>query len=352
MAFSDKIVEWYRLNKRDLPWRAENEPYLIWLSEIILQQTRVDQGMPYYLKFSRELPTVKAFANASEDKILKLWQGLGYYSRARNMHYTAKDIVNNYSGKFPDTYEGLLKLKGVGEYTAAAIASFCYNLPHPVIDGNVYRVLSRYYGIETPIDSTEGKKQFKQLADEVMDKDNPGEYNQAIMEFGALHCTPQNPNCIECPIQNSCIAYASNTATNLPVKAKKAKQRRVFYNYMVIVNRDKTYIQKRDDKSIWKNMYEFPLIETNNEVDLNELLKHPTFELVIKDSNITVDKIIKLKHILSHRIIEATFYKIYAEPKHFTNISDIFEVSIGKLKTEYALPRLIDRYCNENLEKY
>lgn len=353
MRFSDEIIHWYRQNKRDLPWRAENAPYLIWLSEIILQQTRVDQGMPYYLKFSAELPTIQDFANATEDRILKLWQGLGYYSRARNMHHTAKDIVNNYGGEFPKTYAELLKLKGVGEYTAAAIASFCYNLPHAVIDGNVYRVLSRYYGVHTPIDSTEGKKQFKALAAEVMDGNNPGEYNQAVMEFGALHCTPQNPECNNCPLSNTCVAYAENTIADLPVKAKKAKQKQVFYNYLVLINGNKTYLQKRDDKSIWKNMYEFPLIITEKETAFDKLKPDDTGKKLLTKKGIVVDKVpVKAKHVLSHRIIHASFWKIYLEAHHFTNNSNIFEVSIGKLKTDYALPRLIDRYCNEHLEGY
>jgi A/G-specific adenine glycosylase len=217
----------------------------------------------------------------------------------------------------------------------------------------VYRVLSRYYGVHTPIDSTEGKKQFKALAAEVMDKSNPGEYNQAVMEFGALHCTPQNPECNNCPLNNTCTAYAENTITDLPVKAKKAKQKQVFYNYLVLINGTKTYLQKRDDKSIWKNMYEFPLIIMEKETAFNKLTLDDTVKKLLNTKGVIVDKIpVKAKHVLSHRIIHATFWKIYLEAHHFTNNSNIFEVSIGKLKTDYALPRLIDRYCNEHLEGY
>ena len=221
--FNLLITNWYRQNKRDLPWRLTTDPYKIWLSEIILQQTRVDQGLSYYLKFVKEFPTIQALANASEQQVLALWQGLGYYSRARNLHFTAKTISNELNGKFPNSFTSLKKLKGIGDYTAAAIASFSYNEITPVVDGNVYRVLSRVFNIATPIDSSQGKKLFYELAGELISKENPGEFNQSIMEFGALWCKPQNPKCEDCPLQENCLAFENDTVKLLPVKDKKIK---------------------------------------------------------------------------------------------------------------------------------
>ncbi len=223
--FSKKIIAWYQQNKRELPWRNTKDPYLIWLSEIILQQTRVEQGMAYYLKFAKEFPSVKELAKAENEKVMKLWQGLGYYSRARNLHTTAKTITDNYKGKFPEQHEDILLLKGVGEYTAAAIVSFAFNKPHAVVDGNVYRLLSRVFGIETPIDTTLGKKEFNALANELLDKKNPALHNQAIMEFGAIQCKPVSPDCSVCPLNTMCFAYSKKSVSKLPVKAKKTKVR-------------------------------------------------------------------------------------------------------------------------------
>lgn len=206
-AFSAKIINWYQQNKRDLPWRTTNDPYFIWLSEIILQQTRVDQGMSYYLKFTQTFPTISHLAKADNEKVMKLWQGLGYYSRARNLHTTSQIVHSDHKGQFPDSYESILELKGVGEYTAAAIASFAFNKPHAVVDGNVYRVLARVFGILTPIDSTQGKKEFRELAETLLNKKDPALHNQAIMEFGALQCKPVNPDCSSCPLQSMCYAF-------------------------------------------------------------------------------------------------------------------------------------------------
>jgi A/G-specific adenine glycosylase len=257
-----KLIEWFCQNKRDLPWRQTTEPYKIWLSEIILQQTQVAQGLPYYQKFLTEFPTVQDLAAASEQEVLNLWQGLGYYSRARNLHFTAKDIVQNYQGIFPKTYKELLKLKGVGEYTAAAIASFCHNEPVAVLDGNVFRVLSRLNGIDTPINTTEGKKIFKKLAHEALDVKQPAVYNQAIMEFGALHCTPANPKCATCPLSQNCLAYQTGLVDKLPVKLKKLKIKKRFLNYYLVEYQDSIILQKRKSKGIWQNLYQLPLIET------------------------------------------------------------------------------------------
>jgi len=270
MDFANSLTRWYLKNKRDLPWRNTQNPYFIWLSEIMLQQTRVAQGMPYFFAFTNAFPTVFDLANASEEQVLKLWQGLGYYSRARNLHKTAQFVATELDGKFPDTYKELIKLKGVGEYTAAAIASFSFDENVPVVDGNVFRVLSRYFDIETDILSSGAKKEFTALAYELMSKDNPALFNQAIMEFGALQCVPKNPNCEVCPLNNGCLALQKNKVDQLPVKSKKTKVKNRFFNYVVFLDENQnTIIQKRSDKGIWHNLYEFPLIETETEIDFD-----------------------------------------------------------------------------------
>lgn len=266
MNFTNLLTQWYLQNKRDLPWRNTQNPYLIWLSEIMLQQTRVTQGMPYFLSFTEAFPTVFDLAAASEEQVLKLWQGLGYYSRARNLHKTAQFIALQRNGNFPDTYKELLHLKGVGEYTAAAIASFSFNEPVPVVDGNVFRVLSRYFDMQTDIAVAASKKEFAALAFEIMPKDNPALFNQAIMEFGALQCVPKSPNCGICVFNTSCAALQKNKVDQLPVNSKKLKVRNRYFNYLIFQDEARdTKIQKRTDKGIWHNLYEFPLIETEQE---------------------------------------------------------------------------------------
>ena len=270
MTFSNLLIQWYLRNKRDLPWRNTTNPYPIWLSEIMLQQTRVAQGMPYFLSFTAAFPTVFDLAKADEEQVLKLWQGLGYYSRARNLHKTAQYVADELSGVFPVTYKELLQLKGIGEYTAAAIASFSYNEVVPVVDGNVFRVLSRYFDVETDIAAASAKKEFAALAFELMPKDNPAIFNQAIMEFGALQCVPKSPNCGICVFNESCAALQKNKVDQLPVKSKKLKVRNRFFNYLVVNDENEnTIIQKRTDKGIWHNLYEFPLIETEKVEDFD-----------------------------------------------------------------------------------
>ena len=236
MTLSELILSWYRENKRDLPWRDTFDPYNIWLSEIILQQTRVVQGVPYYEKFLENFPTIKHLANATEIEVLKLWQGLGYYSRARNLHATSKAVVEKFGGKFPNNYSELLALKGIGDYTASAIASICFDEPRAVVDGNVYRVLSRYFGVETPINRSKGIKYFKELATSVMDADHIRDYNQGIMEFGALQCVPKSPDCSNCPLSGSCMALQKNLVDQLPVKLGKTKVRKRYFNYLVVLD--------------------------------------------------------------------------------------------------------------------
>ena len=271
--FSEILINWYREHKRELPWRESSDPYLIWISEIILQQTRVVQGYDYFIRFIKRFPDVTSLAEADEDEVMKFWQGLGYYSRARNLHAAARSM----NGVFPKTYPEVLALKGVGEYTAAAICSFAYNMPYAVVDGNVYRVLSRYLGIETPIDSTEGKKLFASLAGEFLDKSRPAVYNQAIMDFGAIQCTPQNPACLFCPLAGSCMALSKSMVAQLPVKQHKTKTTERFLNYIYVRAGACTFINKRTGNDIWKNLFELPLIETASSVTEEELLALPEF---------------------------------------------------------------------------
>ena len=313
MDFTNSLTQWYLQNKRDLPWRKTVNPYKIWLSEIMLQQTRVAQGTPYFLSFIKTFPTVFDLAAANEEQVLKLWQGLGYYSRARNLHKTAQYVANELSGVFPDNYNDLLKLKGVGEYTAAAIASFSYNEAVPVVDGNVFRVLSRYFDVETDIASASAKKEFAALAFELMPKHNPGVFNQAIMEFGALQCVPKSPNCGICVFNTSCAALQKKKVDQLPVKSKKLKVRNRFFNYLVVLDdNENTIIQKRIAKGIWHNLYEFPLIETERVEDFDciaNLIQSDFFkgnEIVgISESN--PETII---HKLSHQHLYIKFWKV------------------------------------------
>jgi A/G-specific adenine glycosylase len=313
MDFSNELIKWYFKNKRDLLWRNTDNPYLIWLSEIILQQTRVVQGTPYFLSFTTVFPTVFDLAKANEEQVLKLWQGLGYYSRARNLHKTAQYVANELSGIFPDNYNDLLKLKGVGEYTAAAIASFSYNEAVAVVDGNVFRLLSRYFGIETDIALATAKKEFGALAFELMPKDNPAQFNQAIMEFGALQCVPKSPNCSICVFNSSCVAVQKNKVDLLPVKSKKLKVRHRFFNYLVAEDEvQKTIIQKRTAKGIWHNLYEFPLIESEQEVGFDYILEETRKHFLKNNAIISMDDSNgeSLVHKLSHQHLYIKFWKI------------------------------------------
>ncbi|RKS99185.1 A/G-specific adenine glycosylase [Flavobacterium sp. 123] len=321
MIFSKLLINWYLQNKRDLPWRNTTNPYPIWLSEIMLQQTRVAQGMPYFLSFTTAFPTVFDLANANEEQVLKLWQGLGYYSRARNLHKTAQYVAHELSGVFPRTYKDLLKLKGVGEYTAAAIASFSYNEAVPVVDGNVFRVLSRYFDIETDIAQASAKKEFAALAFELMPKENqdeanPAIFNQAIMEFGALQCVPKSPNCNICIFNESCAALQKKKVDQLPVKSKKVKVRNRFFNYLVVADElENTIIQKRSAKGIWHNLYEFPLIETESEEDFDSISKRIQNDFFAENAilNIGEHNQKSIIHKLSHQHLHIKFWKVNLE---------------------------------------
>ena len=310
MSFAPKILNWYREHQRDLPWRQTRDPYRVWLSEIILQQTRVVQGMPYYLRFVDAFPTVQDLAKAPEEQVLKLWQGLGYYSRARNLHATAKIVANNFDGQFPNTYKELKTLKGVGDYTASAIASFCFDAPEPVVDGNVYRVLSRYFGVDIPINSTKGIKYFKELAREVMDSGNIRDYNQGIMEFGAVQCAPKKPYCLLCPLQESCVAVKDGKVSELPLKLNKTKVKNRYFNYVIPIDpENNTILEQRTGKGIWQNLYQFPLVESDKNLKAEELKlliqgngQLPEYESLSLYNNETI------VHKLSHQHLHTKFW--------------------------------------------
>ena len=344
--FSRKLIDWYRENGRDLPWRRTKNPYLIWISEIILQQTRVVQGYDYYQRFVARFPDVFALAAADEDEVMKYWQGLGYYSRARNLHAAARRMAE--AGGFPVTYAGVRALKGVGEYTAAAICSFAYDMPYAVVDGNVYRVLSRWLGIDTPIDSTEGKKLFAALADEMLDKSRPAAYNQAIMDFGAIQCTPQSPNCMFCPLADSCSALSKGLVMQLPVKQHRIKTSNRYFNYIYVRMGACTFIHKRTADDIWKNLFELPLVETDRNLSEEEFLSSASFRSLIAEGEVPEVRLVfrNVKHVLSHRVIYANFYEVVL-PENSRSFSEYQCIRMEDLE-QYPVSRLVHAF----LEKY
>ncbi len=339
-----QIYHWYSQNKRDLPWRETSDPYKIWISEIILQQTRVAQGTEYYHRFIEEFPTIVDLAKASEDDVLKLWQGLGYYTRARNLHTTAKKIAADFDGKFPSDYKTILSLKGIGNYTAAAIASIAFDLPHPAIDGNIYRVLSRYFGVSTPIDSSKGKKEFQEIAEALMPLQNTGFHNQALMEFGALQCTPKSPDCPHCPLLGTCFAAQNNKIDQLPVKSKKTKQRTRYFLYFLIEEGDFIYLEKRTDNDIWKNLYQLPVIESEEKLSDQQIL---TLNASFMKNRKSVLKSVSAqkKHILSHQIIFARM--IHVELKSKEPLSGKLVRINKKDISKFAIPKLVQDFLNE-----
>lgn len=341
MTFSQLLTHWYLKNKRNLPWRMSTDPYTVWLSEILLQQTQVAQGIPYYHKFISEFPNIKKLAQANEQKVLKLWQGLGYYSRARNLLATAKYINFDLNGQFPNNYHDLLKLKGVGPYSAAAIASICFNEPKAVVDGNVYRVLSRYFNIDTPINSSKGKNEFNLLAQQLLDVNNPSNHNQAIMELGALICKPNNPLCSDCPLNSSCLALNYKTIEILPVKIKNEPVKKRYFNYIVIqTTTNKTLFLKRTKKDIWLNLYEFPLIETLKPIQDIEIIEKLLFKSLFKTHNIISLKCFNEKSIvtkLTHQHLYSKFWIVKTTEQFLADI-DIDDLN------NYPVPMLIHNF--------
>lgn len=358
LFFSKNLLDWHSGHHRPMPWKGERDPYLVWLSEIILQQTRVEQGLPYFERFKAAYPTVTDLANAPEDEVMKLWEGLGYYSRARNLHAAAKYIANELGSSFPTTYDGIRSLKGVGDYTAAAIASFAYDLPHAVVDGNVYRVLSRFFGMETPIDSTVGKKEFAALAQQLLElgienwelgeSPIPSAYNQAIMDFGATHCTPATPKCPTCPMREHCVALLEKKTGELPVKSKKLVRRQRIFNYLIINRLGEVFIKKRTEKDIWQNLYDFPLIETESLHDDRQFLtKNKTCEAWLGESDWQLLRVSPpQRQELTHQRIVATFWELEVGADFLPKEKNWVAVERGKLFT-FAFPKVIDLYFQQ-----
>lgn len=341
-SVADILLDWYAREGRDLPWRRTRDPYRIWLSEVILQQTRVAQGTEYYLRFTERFPDVASLAAAPEDEVLKLWQGLGYYSRARNLHAAARQVVERFGGRFPVALEEVRSLRGVGDYTAAAICSAVYDAPCAVVDGNVYRVLARLFDLDAPIDSTAGKRAFAELAQSQLDTAHPGRYNQAIMDFGALRCIPSSPRCEACPLAGRCLALAAGTVAARPVKQGKARVRDRWFNYLHVSSGDRTLLRRREGRDIWQGLYEFPLIETEGPAELPELVRLPQFRELLGDAPWHLVRSIPLpKHQLSHQTLHAVVHRI--ETPSLTPAAAAMAVPTAALG-DYAVPRLIDRY--------
>lgn len=341
MEISDRLIDWYLKNKREMPWRETTDPYKIWISEIILQQTRVAQGLDYYRRFVEQFPDVRSLAQADEEAVLKCWQGLGYYSRARNLHFAAKTILETHNGEFPKTHKEILSLKGIGDYTAAAISSFAFGLPYAAVDGNFYRVLSRVFEIATPIDSSKGKAEFQALAQELIDRHRPGLFNQAVMDLGATVCTPSSPSCNACPLREVCLAHAHNTTSTLPSKNKKTNSRNRHFFYFLIDDNGATFLHKREGNDIWKGLYELPLIETDEEMEVDKVLSNKNATEFL--SAFSVQEITKTHrpatHVLSHQHITATLIEAKAKPSN----QDIGFIRIDKRDLDkYPISRLTE----------
>lgn len=339
------LTVWYNHSKRELPWRESKDPYKIWVSEVILQQTRVKQGLDYYYNFLKSFPTLNILACAHEEEVLKVWQGLGYYSRARNMLHAAKTIVTEYGGKFPDDYPSIRKLKGIGDYTAAAIASISFNLPYAVVDGNVFRVLSRLFGITTPIDSSSGKKEFYSIAQLMLDTRRPGDSNQSLMELGALICLPDLPQCQECPLMTKCYAFANQTVSDLPVKSKKAKQKDRYLNYLYLHNDEYLFMEKRGDKDIWRNMYQFPLIETQNSANFESIAASAEWKKILSGKAYILMQVSgEIVHLLTHQRLHIRFFTIWLNDTKFPE--DLIAVDKAKI-SDYPVPKPIEIFLRQ-----
>lgn len=343
---STLLCDWYALHGRDLPWRRTRDPYRIWLSEVILQQTRVAQGTEYYLRFIERFPRAELLAAASEDEVLKLWQGLGYYSRARNLHAAAREVTERFGGAFPRTYDAVRSLPGVGDYTAAAVCSIAYGLPHAVLDGNVFRVLSRVFDIDEPMDTAAGRRAFAELAQAQLDPARPGVCNQAIMDFGALCCTPGRPGCAECPLADRCLSRAAGTVAERPVKRGRTKVRDRWFVYLHPVCRGETLLHRRGAGDIWQGLYEFPLIETPEATSFGRLAKTELFRALCGDTAPRSCRRIELpRHQLSHQTLHAVVCRI--ELERWTEAAGRYLRVAESALGDYALPRLLDRYLSK-----
>lgn len=341
MTFNSLILIWFDQNKRNLPWRSTQNPYNIWLSEIILQQTRIAQGSSYYERFVETFPTVHDLANADEETVLKLWQGLGYYSRARNLHFTAKQLVQNNQGKFPAQFSELKKLKGIGDYTAAAIASISFGEAVPAVDGNAYRVYARYFDIDLDISSPTAKKYFFKLGLEIIDRERPGDFNQAVMELGATICTPKSPKCEICPVSNSCAALAKGKIAQLPVKSKKVKVKTRHLHLFHIESDNKILVKKQETNDVWRNLYLFPIVE-KEKLDFNEISVF---------SDLVVEQKMEFKHVLTHQILQIIFWKLEVDSERFKLLQKYFQAEEINLENipNLPVPRPLEKYFFENL---
>ena len=343
------LLNWYPHQRRDLPWRHTRDPYAIWLSEVILQQTRVAQGLPYYLDFISSYPTVHDLAAAPEQEVMRHWQGLGYYSRARNMQHTAQQVVREFGGTFPDSYAGLLKLRGVGPYTAAAIASFAFDEAVAVLDGNVFRVLARIFGLHSDIAAPSSRKEFQVLADQHIPPDEPAEFNQAIMEFGAIQCTPLKPNCLFCPLQSQCYAFQHGLVALLPVKAKAKAGRTRYFHYFVLRHETQLYLRRRTEKDIWQGLYDFALAETDSPaLPASEVLRHVEALGGEPDTSRAAEAPAAFRHVLSHQKVEAQFHPVWlARPLPAQTLRDTGLQAYSTAEIE-ALPKavLISNYLS------
>jgi A/G-specific adenine glycosylase len=341
--FSKTLLQWNDTeNNRQMPWKGETDPYKIWISEIILQQTRVQQGMDYYNRFIKTFPDIQSLATAPEKKIYKLWEGLGYYSRCKNLIASAKFIYEELAGEFPKKYEEILSLKGIGTYTASAIVSFAYNQPFAVLDGNVFRVLSRFFGEAIPINTTEGKKFYAALAQLLLDKKHPGKYNQALMDFGAVICKPAAPLCSECPLQNKCVAFLTNKVSVLPVNTKSIRIKERFFNYLVVEHENQFYVHKRTAKDIWQNLYEFILIETKKLFDESSLAVNEEIIKILNHADFTIKSVSsKRSQKLTHQIISGQF--IHIEIKKPLRNNQYFAVNEKQVKS-LPFPKFIASY--------
>lgn len=346
--FREQLMAWFARSHRPLPWKGEKDPYLIWLSEVILQQTRVEQGLPYFERFREQFPTVRRLADASLDEVMKLWEGLGYYSRARNLHAAARHIAYELGGRFPDTYEGIRKLPGVGPYTAAAVASFAYGLPYAVVDGNVFRVLSRFFGIGAPPDTTGGRKLFAGLAQSLLDLSNPADYNQAIMDFGATQCTPRAPHCSSCPLLGACAAFREGKTDALPAKSKRIEKRRRFFHYLVICHRGQALLNRRTQKDIWRHLYEFPLLELPWPGDEKQVRESVLWKQLFGPQDIAIRQASPpYQQVLTHQKVIASFWEISPPAGARVNSGGFLSVDQKNL-SKFAFPKIIGRYLDRS----